>query len=70
MSEIGDSETRPRGQAASGGLLGGAYGLGFIGAAVFFVQHAHGFVGVVFGLLKAVIWPALVVYGLLGHLGM
>jgi hypothetical protein len=38
------------------------YGMGFIGAAVYFVGHASGFWMGVLGLLKAFVWPALVVY--------
>jgi hypothetical protein len=38
------------------------YGLGFIGAAVYFIQHATTFGMGVLGLLKAMVWPAFVVY--------
>lgn len=38
------------------------YGLGFVGAAVFFVQHATGFWDGVLGILKAIVWPAFLVY--------
>lgn len=41
------------------------YGLGVIGAAVYFLQAATGFWVGVLGLLKAIVWPALVVYELL-----
>lgn len=41
---------------------GGAYGLGMIAAAVYYIQHADSFwVGVV-GVLKALVWPAFLVY--------
>ncbi len=63
-------DQRQSSHRASGGVMGGAYGLGFIGAVVYFIQHAHGFGEGVFGVLKAVVWPALLVYKLLGHLGM
>ncbi len=40
----------------------GIYCLGFIGAVVYFVSHAVGFwVGVV-GFLKALAWPAFLIY--------
>jgi hypothetical protein len=46
-----------------GGSSGGAfYCLGLIGAAVYFIQHAHSFTDGLMGVLKAVIWPALVAY--------
>jgi hypothetical protein len=41
------------------------YGLGFVGAVVYFVQHAATFWLGVLGVLKAVVWPALVVYRVL-----
>ena len=38
------------------------YGLGLIGAAVYFIQHAGSFWIGVLGFLKAIVWPAFVVY--------
>jgi hypothetical protein len=46
-----------------GGACGGAiYGLGLIGAAVYFIQHATDFWMGVLGLIKAIFWPALFVW--------
>jgi hypothetical protein len=45
------------------------YGLGMVGAAVFYIQQAATFWGGVIGIGKAIIWPALVVYKILGLLG-
>jgi len=46
--------------------FGAVYGLGLIGALVYYIQHADSFwVGVV-GVAKALIWPAMLVYKLLG----
>jgi hypothetical protein len=42
------------------------YGLGFIGAVIFFIQHADGFWMGVLGILKAIVWPAMIAYKLLG----
>ncbi len=56
-----------RGGAATSG---GAYGLGFIGAAVYFIGHAASFWGGVLGFLKALVWPAFLVYELMKYLGM
>jgi len=42
--------------------FGGVYLLTVIGAAVYFVGEADGFWGVVLGLLKALVWPAFMVY--------
>jgi hypothetical protein len=52
----------------NGGGGGAVYGLGFIGAAVYFIQHAATFGDGVFGVLKAIVWPALVVYHVVGLL--
>lgn len=41
---------------------GAVYGLGFIGAAVYYIQHADTFWVGVIGILKAVVWPAFLVY--------
>lgn len=45
--------------AATGG---GFYFLGFIGAAVFYIGQATTFGMGVLGFLKALVWPALLVY--------
>jgi hypothetical protein len=44
------------------------YGLGFIGAAVYYIMHAAGFWMGVVGVLKAIVWPAVLVYEALGAL--
>jgi hypothetical protein len=44
------------------------YGLGFIGAAIYFISHATGFWMGVVGFLKALVWPAFMVYHLLQYL--
>lgn len=44
----------------SGG--GAVYGLGLIGAAVYFISHADTFWMGVLGFLKALVWPAFLVY--------
>jgi hypothetical protein len=51
---------------ASGG--GAVYGLGLLGALVYYWQHAAGFWPHVGAVLQAVVWPAFVVYDLLRHL--
>lgn len=52
------------------GAGGGAYFLGFIGAAVYYIQTAPDFWGGVVGLLKSLVWPAFLVYELLKSLSM
>jgi hypothetical protein len=41
---------------------GAVYFFGFIGAAIYFISQATGFWMGVLGFLKAIIWPALLVY--------
>ena len=53
------------------GAAGGAvYGLGLIGAAIYYIQQADTFWLGVLGFLKALVWPAFVVYDLLRFLQM
>lgn len=49
---------------------GAIYGLGMIGAAVYFIQHSTGFWSGVLGLLKAFAWPAMILYKVLDLLKM
>jgi hypothetical protein len=41
---------------------GAVYGLGFIGAAIYFIGQATTFGAGVIGFLKALVWPAFLVY--------
>jgi hypothetical protein len=47
---------------------GGIYGLAFIGAAVYFIQHSASFWEGILGFLKALVWPAILIYKLLEYL--
>ena len=52
------------------GPCGGcAYFLGVIGAAVYYISNATGFWNGILGLLKAIVWPAMLVFELLVHVG-
>lgn len=44
------------------------YGLGLIGAAIYFISAATGFWMGVLGFLKALVWPAFMVYELFKYL--
>jgi len=44
------------------------YGLGFIGAVIYYVSTATGFWMGVLGVLKAIVWPAILVFELLKFL--
>lgn len=52
------------------GASSGIYGLGFIGAAIYFIQHAVTFWMGVVGVGKAIVWPAFLVYKMLELLQM
>lgn len=55
------SDTRRSTQSSAAG--GGAfYGLGLIGALVYFWQEAEGFWVYVLAVLKALVWPAFLVF--------
>lgn len=49
---------------------GAVYGLGLVGAAIYYIQHATTFWMGVVGLAKAIVWPAFLVYHFLAYLGM
>ena len=49
---------------------GAVYGLGLIGAAVYFISHAAGFWMGVLGVLKAIVWPAFLIYAAFKQLGL
>jgi len=45
------------------------YGLGFIGAVVYYISTATSIWTGIIGFVKALIWPAFLVYELLHHIG-
>lgn len=48
---------------------GAVYGLGVAGAAIYFISHAATFWLGALGFLKALVWPAILVYEALKNLG-
>lgn len=60
---------RSKTSRAGGGGGGAVYGLGLIGAAVYYWKQADGVWDHVLAIGQAILWPAFVVYDLLGHLG-
>jgi hypothetical protein len=46
----------------NGGMGGCVYGLGFVGALIYFISNAPTFWVGVLGFFKAVIWPAVLVF--------
>ena len=51
----------------SGGAL---YGLGFLGALVYYLSTATSLWTGLLGIIKAILWPAFLVYGALKFMGM
>jgi len=49
---------------------GAIYGLGFLGALIYYLTTAASIWAGLIGIVKAIFWPAVVVYGLLKFLGM
>jgi len=47
---------------ASSGAL---YGIGVIGALIYYLQHATTFLMALIGIVKAIFWPAVIVYKVL-----
>jgi hypothetical protein len=52
------------------GMWGGMYGLAFLGGLVYYIQHATTFLAGVLGILKAIFWPAVLMYKVLELLKM
>ncbi|MGE5422512.1 MAG: hypothetical protein ACM3QW_04550 [Ignavibacteriales bacterium] len=50
--------------SGNNGAAGGIYGLGFFGAAFYLLPHATTFKVGVIAFLKALVWPAFLVYKL------
>ncbi|MFA4960819.1 MAG: hypothetical protein WC548_04100 [Candidatus Pacearchaeota archaeon] len=48
---------------------GAVYGLGFLGALIYYVSSASGFWVGVLGVLKSIVWPAFLIFELLKFLG-
>lgn len=48
---------------------GCGYGLGFLGAVVYYISTATGFWDGVLGFLKAIVWPAFLIYEVLKFVG-
>ena len=44
---------------------GAVYGLGLIGALIYYIQQADSFWDGIVGILQAIVWPAFLVYKLL-----
>ena len=47
---------------------GGIYFFGFIGAVIYYIQNSISFGNGVMGILKAIVWPVILIYKLFGFL--
>ena len=56
--------------SSCGGCSGFGYFMGFLGAAIYYISTATGFWVGVLGVLKAIVWPAFVVFEIMKFLGM
>jgi hypothetical protein len=65
-----EQEVRKSKTSYRGGASDAVYGFGLIGAWVYYLTHATTFWMGVLGLLKGIIWPAMLVYELLKFLNM
>lgn len=55
------------GNAGAAGA-GAVYGLGFIGALVYYISTATSFWDGVWGVIQSIVWPAFFVYGVMDKL--
>jgi len=54
-----------------GGMdMGGFYCVGMIGVAIYYIQQVHGFWPIVVAILKAMVWPAFLLYKVFGMIHM
>lgn len=69
MPNCADSP-RQRGRNVVMNNGGPLYGMGFLGALVYYVQQAATFWEGLLGIFKAIFWPAMLLYKLLDYLKM
>lgn len=65
-----DREERKARNKYRGGGSDAVYGFGLIGAWIYFLSHATTFWMGALGLLKGIVWPAILVYELLKYLSL
>jgi hypothetical protein len=69
-TELQERENRNSRVVRQGGASEAVYGLGLIGAWVYYIGHATTFWVGVLGFLKGIVWPAMLVYEMLKFLNM
>ena len=73
IDDVGKLVSKAKGKAkpntcGAGACGGGIYFLGVLGAAIYYISTATGFWMIVLGVLKSLVWPVFLVWGLLKHL--
>ena len=63
-------ENKNKERVKSAGASSGIYGLAFVGALIYYLQHAATFWAGVLGFIKALVWPAMLVYYIMDYLKM
>jgi hypothetical protein len=66
MTTTTPSSSRDKSISASN-AANAVYGLGLIGAAIYFIQHASSFGTGILGILEAIVWPIFIVYKVLEY---
>lgn len=61
-------DNQKKGKMKHQGVSGSLFGLGWIGAVVYYLSQATGFWVGVWGIIKSLVWPAILVYKLFEHL--
>ena len=69
ISEKCKGNSKSKMNKTGAGANAGIYCLGFIGAVVYYIGTATSFWIGVLGFLKALVWPAFLVYGILKYIG-
>lgn len=49
---------------------GAVYAMGFAGALIYYIQHSYTFTQGLLGLLKAIVWPAILIHKIFSLLGL
>lgn len=70
MDHWRDIKGNMKGHLNCHGCGGALYGLGFLGALVYYLTTATDLMGGLLGIIKALLWPAFLVYGVMKFIGM
>jgi len=65
-----EKEKKWKGMSCGGGGGGAVYGLGFVGALIYYFQLSTTFTEGAIGFLKALVWPAFLIHKVFTVLGM